>query len=189
MLLPSWPAAKVAQRKTAALQGAERNARTHSPEQVQQIVASIREWGWTQPILVDENDRVIAGHGRLEAAKSLGLEHVPVVVARGWTEVQKRAYLLADNKLALNAGWDEALLAVELKDLSGADFDLSLIGFNDNELAGLLGDEPAGAEPDPSPGTYSEQYGVIVICRDEAQQRDIYERLHAEGLTVKVVAT
>src|SRR3954469_5755 len=91
-----------------------RNARTHSEAQVAQIAGSIREWGWTVPVLVDETGMLIAGHGRVLAARKLGLTDIPVMVARGWTEAQKRAYVLADNKLALNAGWDVELLKVEL---------------------------------------------------------------------------
>ena len=94
-----------------------RNARTHSDAQVAQIAGSIREWGWTTPILVDENGTLIAGHGRVLAARQLGLTEIPVMVARGWSEAQKRAYVIADNKLALNAGWDVELLKVELTDL------------------------------------------------------------------------
>jgi ParB-like chromosome segregation protein Spo0J len=105
-----WPADKVERRPLASLIPSARNARTHSDAQVAQIAASIREWGWTMPILVDEAGTIIAGHGRLLAAARLGLDQVPVMVARGWTEAQKRAYLIADNKLGLNAGWNEELL-------------------------------------------------------------------------------
>jgi ParB-like chromosome segregation protein Spo0J len=91
-----------------------RNARTHSPEQVAQIAGSMREWGWTNPVLVDEAGSVIAGHGRILAARQLGFTEVPVMVAVGWTEAQRRAYLIADNQLGLNAGWDFALLQSEL---------------------------------------------------------------------------
>lgn len=87
-----------------------RNSRTHSDEQVAQIAASIREWGWTNPILVDEDGGLLAGHGRLAAARKLGLTQIPTMVAKGWSEAQKKAYVIADNKLALNAGWDLELL-------------------------------------------------------------------------------
>src|SRR5215212_10796380 len=114
-----WPADKVERLPIAALVFYARNARTHSEAQVAQLAASIREWGWTTPVLVDEAGGLIAGHGRVMAARQLGIAEVPVVVARGWSEAQKRAYVLADNKLALNAGWDEELLRVELADLRG----------------------------------------------------------------------
>src|ERR1700709_1134857 len=103
-----------------------RNARTHSDEQVAQIAASIKEFGFTNPILVDTGDGIIAGHGRLLAARLLNLEPVPVIVLDHLTETQKRAYLIADNKLAENAGWDEAALQVELAELQIAGFDLDL---------------------------------------------------------------
>lgn len=116
----------------------ERNARTHSPGQVAQIVASIQEFGFTNPLLVDGADGILAGHGRLAAAKDMGLAEVPVIVLNHLSAEQRRAYILADNKLALNAGWDEELLRLELGDLQLAEFDLSLIGFSDEELADLL---------------------------------------------------
>lgn len=111
-----------------------RNPRTHSPEQVSQIAASIVEFGFVNPILVDTDAGIIAGHGRFQAAKQLGLAQVPVVVLDHLTETQKRAYVIADNKLALNAGWDEAALAAEMHALNGEQFDLSLTGFDDAEL-------------------------------------------------------
>jgi ParB-like chromosome segregation protein Spo0J len=118
----------------------ERNARTHSTEQVAQIAASIVEFGFTNPILVDSNDGIIAGHGRLTAAQELGLKTVPVVVLDHLSDRQRKAYILADNQLALNAGWDTDLLRAELQDLAEQDFDLILIGFSDSELSSLLSD-------------------------------------------------
>src|SRR6185437_12741353 len=129
-----------------------RNARTHSDAQVAQIAGSIREWGWTTPVLVDESGMLIAGHGRVLAARQLGLTEIPVMVARGWTEAQKRAYVIADNKLALNAGWDVELLKVELTDLRAMGADLGLVGIEDGELAELFADRGAGlTDPDDVP--------------------------------------
>jgi DNA modification methylase len=136
-----WPADKVERRKVSDLTPYARNARTHSNEQVAQIAASIREWGWTVPILVDERGEIIAGHGRVLAAQRLGLVDVPCMVAEGWTEAQRRAYVLADNKLTLNGGWNDELLKVELEELQGFDFDLGLTGFGEDEIAGLIGGE------------------------------------------------
>src|SRR4051812_29968615 len=120
-----------------------RNPRTHSDAQVAQIAASIREFGFNAPILVDSNAGIIAGHGRLLAARKLGLAEVPVVVLDHLSETQRRAYVIADNKLALNAGWDEKVLAAELRDLESDGMDLALVGFSDDELEDLLvGDEP-----------------------------------------------
>jgi hypothetical protein len=142
---PCWPADKVERRAVAELVPYARNARTHSAEQVEQLVASIKEWGWTTPILLDEEGGIIAGHGRVLAAKKLKIETVPCMVARGWSEAQKRAYVIADNKLALNAGWDDELLRLELDALQALDFDLTPIGFDELELGALTGDaETAG---------------------------------------------
>lgn len=118
-----------------------RNARTHSALQLAQLRASIAEYGFTNPILVDGKDGVIAGHGRLEAAKDMGLTHVPVVVLDHLTPEQRRQYVIADNKLALNAGWDEDLLQQELMAMSAMDFDMSLLGFSEQELETLLGND------------------------------------------------
>lgn len=148
MAVNDWPADKVERRDVASLVPYARNARTHSPAQVAAIAASIREWGWTVPVLVDEAGGIIAGHGRILAAQKLGITEVPVMVANGWTEAQKRAYVIADNKLALNAGWDDELLKLELGDLRELDFDLSLTGFSDEELAELaLEEDEGGADP------------------------------------------
>lgn len=108
-----WTASAVRQRSVAKLLPYARNARTHSPEQVAQIAASIQEFGFVAPILIDERGELIAGHGRLQAAQSLGLRSVPTITREGLTEAQKMAYRLADNRIALNAGWDERLLAEE----------------------------------------------------------------------------
>ena len=115
------------------------NSRTHSEEQVNQICASINEFGFTNPLLIDEKDSIIAGHGRLMASKKLGMEEVPCIVLKGLTEAQKKAYIIADNKMALNAGWDEELLKIELENLKELDFDLGLTGFNVDELDDILG--------------------------------------------------
>src|ERR671912_2499154 len=147
-----WPAAQVERWPVSRLVPYARNARTHSDAQVAQIAASVCEWGWTTPVLLDEAGGLIAGHGRVMAARKLGITEVPVVVARGWSEAQKRAYVLADNALALNAGWDEELLRVELSDLRGMGTDLSLIGIGDDELAWLLADGTEGlTDPDDAP--------------------------------------
>jgi site-specific DNA-methyltransferase (adenine-specific) len=115
-----------------------KNSRTHDDAQVAQIAASIKEFGWTNPILVDGDKGIIAGHGRLMAARKLKMDKVPVIELSGMTEAQKKAYVIADNRLALNAGWDNAMLTIELQDLEDEDFDLSLTGFDKDELDALL---------------------------------------------------
>lgn len=115
-----------------------KNSRTHSDEQVAQIAASIREFGWTNPVLVDGRNGIIAGHGRVLAARKLGLTEVPVIERSDMTEAQRRAYVIADNQLAMNAGWDLDLLKLEVADLAGMDFDVGLLGFDGAFLDGLL---------------------------------------------------
>lgn len=114
------------------------NARTHSDEQVLQIASSIKEFGFTNPVLIDDTDGIIAGHGRLMAAKKLGLDTAPTITLAGLTDAQRKAYVLADNQIALNSGWDLDMLRVEIEQLSELDFDLGLIGFDDGVLQKLL---------------------------------------------------
>jgi ParB-like chromosome segregation protein Spo0J len=110
------------------------NSRTHDENQVLQIASSIKEFGFTNPILIDETNSIIAGHGRLMAAKKLNYDEVPTIILSGLSDTQKRAYIIADNKLALNAGWDNELLMLELDALKDADYDLDLTGFSADEL-------------------------------------------------------
>jgi DNA modification methylase len=171
----------------------ERNARTHSPEQVAQIAASIAEFGFTNPILVASDAGIIAGHGRLEAAKQLGLAEVPVVVLDHLSDAQRRAYVLADNQLALNAGWDADLLRVELQELEAQEFDLSLLGFSEDELSELLpeieqldaeeqGDPDEAPEPPTDPVSKPGDVWLLgkhrVMCGDSTVITDV-ERLTA----------
>src|SRR3979411_2803735 len=128
-----WPADHVERWPIERLMPYARNARTHSDAQVSQIAASIREWGWTNPVLVAEDGTIIAGHGRVLAARKLRIAHVPVMIASGWTEAQKRAYAIPDNKLTLNGGWDEELLGLELGELENLGHELDLIGFTGSE--------------------------------------------------------
>lgn len=145
------------------------NSRTHSQEQVDQIAGSIQEFGFTNPILIDEDSEIIAGHGRLEAAKALGMDEVPTIVLEGLTDSQKRAYVIADNKLALNAGWNEALLRQEIMDLRELDFDISLTGFTEAELLTILLEKEEG-ETDP----YEEWEGMPEFDqRDEQSYRHV----------------
>jgi DNA modification methylase len=117
------------------------NSRTHSEDQINQIVSSINEWGFTTPILIDDKNQIIAGHGRTMAAKKAGIKEVPCIVASGWSDAQKKSYVIADNKLALNAGWDEELLAIEFQELGDLNFDLTLTGFDLDEIANLMPEE------------------------------------------------
>ena len=150
--MTQWPADKVERRKVADLIPYARNSRTHSDVQVAQIAASIKEWGWTVPVLIEPDGGLIAGHGRILAAQKMGITEVPCMVAEGWTDAKRRAYIIADNKLALNAAWDEDGLQIELSELGDLDFDLSLTGFGVDELAALTVQETEGlTDPDAVP--------------------------------------
>jgi hypothetical protein len=140
LYMPSikWPADRVERRPIRDLIPYARNARTHSEEQIAQIAASMCEWGWTNPVLIDSDGQILAGHGRVLAARKLGYEECPVMIAEGWTQAQKRAYVIADNKLALNASWDEEMLRLEMADLQDLGFELDLTGFDADALADLF---------------------------------------------------
>ncbi len=188
---PRWPADAVERRAVASLVPYARNARTHSNAQVVQIANSVRQWGWTTPILIDDAGLIIAGHGRVLAAQSLGLTEVPVMIATGWSEEQKRAYTIADNKLALNAGWDEDLLRIELAELKGLGTDLGLTGFGELELAELFARGSEGkTDPDEIPEPPADPVnrpGDIwicgehrVLCGDATVQADVEKVLGGE---------
>ena len=166
----SWLADKIEQWPTAKLVPYARNARTHSDAQVAQIAASIAEFGFTNPILAGSDGVIVAGHGRLAAAQKLGIATVPVVVLDHLTPTQRRALVIADNRIAENAGWDEAMLQVELADLQGDDFDLSLTGFDADALADLLAGEETTSDGQtdedsvPDAGTSITRPGDVWIC-------------------------
>ena len=127
-----WAANEVEYKSVEELIPYDRNSKMHPESQIHQIANSIREWGWTMPILIDEEGQVIAGHGRLFAAESLGIEEVPCMVAQGWTNEQKRAYAIADNKLAEGSEWDTSVYYQELKAISNEGFDMSLMGLSED---------------------------------------------------------
>ena len=176
---------------TADLIPYARNSRTHSDEQVAQIAASIREFGFCNPVLIDAENTIIAGHGRVLAAGRMKLESVPCLRLTHLTDAQRRAYVIADNRIALSSGWDSELLANELSDLHADDFDMALLGFDASELESLLGlqAETQPEEPPVPEGNYSEQYGVIVVCESEAAQETTFNSLQSQGYNCKVVTT
>jgi ParB-like chromosome segregation protein Spo0J len=162
-----WPADAIERRAIGELIPYARNARTHGEAQVGQIADSIRQWGFTVPVLVDEAGMIIAGHGRVMAAGKLGLAEVPTVVARGWSDEQKRAYTIADNKLTENGGWDLSLLAGELGDI-GADL-RSLVGFSEDELRKLSIGVPEVEFPDIPEGDRSDfRLITFTLHKDQA---------------------
>lgn len=179
---------KVVYRKVSELIPYARNARTHSDEQIERIADSIREFGWTNPILIDGESGIIAGHGRVLAARKLGLEKVPTIELSGLSEAQKRAYIIADNRLALDAGWDEEMLKLEFAELEKLGFELSKTGFSDEEIDEMMADldrEVDGVEdvetPEPpkNPKTKRGEIWILgthrLMCGDSTSIEDVKE--------------
>jgi ParB-like chromosome segregation protein Spo0J len=157
---PQWPADRVERWPIERLIPYARNARTHSDAQVAALAASIREWGWTMPALVDEAGTLIAGHGRVLAARQLDITEIPTMVARGWTEAQIKAYRIADNQLPTLAGWDQQLLGVELAELQGLGANIELTGFSTGEADKLMNGPQAPSEF----GAYDETIETEHVC-------------------------
>tara|TARA_R110000803_G_scaffold157853_1_gene222136 strand:+ start:117 stop:713 length:597 start_codon:yes stop_codon:yes gene_type:complete len=177
---------KIEYKKTGDLIPYINNSRTHSEQQVQQVAASIKEFGFTNPILIDEDSGIIAGHGRLQAAQLLGQNEVPTIMLEGLTEAQRKAYVIADNKLALNSGWDDELLKVELEFLSDLDFDLDILGWDvlpdfkgevdysilddddlDDELGGMTDDVKKAIQIEFEAQDYEEASDLIKFWRGQ----------------------
>ena len=163
---------EIVYKKINELKPYENNSRTHDENQIKQICESIKEYGWTNPVLIDEKGMIIAGHGRVEAGKKLDIKEVPCIVLSGLTEAQKKAYVIADNKMALNAGWNEELLKTELENLKELDFDLELTGFSKKELDKLF-DEINGSNPYTAK-TEIPQYEI------KGEMPEIYELIEEE---------
>ena len=159
------------------------NAKMHGPAQIEKLKASIEEFGFLTPCLIDADFNLIAGHGRVMAAKELGMESVPCVFVEGLTEAQRRAYILADNRLGELGTWDMELVVSELGGLLDEDFDIDLTGF---ELPSEKADFD-GADYGETNFNYQSQYGVIVTCASEQEQEEVYNRLSSEGYACKVV--
>ena len=175
---------RIEQIAISALVPYARNSRTHSAEQIAQIAASIREFGFTNPVLIDRNNGIVAGHGRVQAAQSLGWVSVPCLRLESLTEAQIRAYVIADNKLALNAGWDEGILAEELRALQAEDFDLALLGFGSDELDELLNDN----EPQPKNlELRAAKFHVVVEVPNEASQAALLAELEKRGFSCRAL--
>jgi ParB-like chromosome segregation protein Spo0J len=165
-----------------------RNSRTHSNEQVAQIAASIREFGFLNPIIVDGSNGIIAGHGRVLAAQKLKIDQLPCIEASHLTEAQRKAYVIADNKLALNAGWDDELLQIELGELKDLGFDVTITGFSLEEISKLDEADGDNEQGELDGGIdYQEKYSVVVECKDEGEQAALFEQLSAMGLSCKVL--
>lgn len=161
------------------------NSRTHSDAQVAQIAASIKEFGWTNPILVDGDDSIIAGHGRLLAARKLGMKEVPVIVLDHLTKAQQRALVIADNQLALNAGWDMDMLKAEIEDLKLDDFDISLLGFSDSDLSEIFDDLSKESDKD-NPYTTNIKTPVYEPKGEKPSVDELYDSKKAEDLIASI---
>lgn len=182
---------QVEQVLVADLKPYERNARTHGDKQVEMIADSIKAFGFNNPILIDESNGIIAGHGRYEAAKLLKLSSVPCLRLGHLSDAQKRAYVIADNRIALESNWDWGMLSKEVFDLSLTDLDLNLLGFDDKEFAliqSIDGQQTGKAGAGSASGGKAQgDYKVVIHCEDEEQQTELLERLLAEGLTCRAV--
>lgn len=176
---------EIVYKKIEELKPYENNSRTHDESQIKQICESIKEYGWTNPVLIDEKGMIIAGHGRVEAGKKLDIKEVPCIVLSGLTEAQKKAYVIADNKMALNAGWNEELLKTELENLKELDFDLELTGFNIDELDELFKEDEeeqeiiedevpeVPEEPKAKLGDIYQLGNHRLMCGDSTKEEDV----------------
>ena len=174
---------KIEYLKTASLIPYASNSRTHSDEQVAQIAGSIKEFGFTNPVLIDEQSGIIAGHGRVLAARKLGMETLPCIRLTHLSDAQRRAYVIADNKLALNAGWDEETLKAEIEQLMGNGFDITLTGFNEDDLCKMMGDE---APPPSDDVKIKSTFEVIAECENEQHQEMVFYLLNEKGIKCRL---
>mgnify|MGYP003287191320 CR=1 FL=1 len=163
-----------------------RNARTHSPEQVTKLASSIKEFGFINPVIISDDGGVLAGHGRIMAAKKLGIEKVPCVIESHLTDAQKKAYILADNRLALDAGWDEEMLKLELNELKDLCFDIELTGFEEKELNQLVSSENEEMKL-PDEVDFKQDLEIIISCESPEQQESLFNEFEERGLKCRVL--
>lgn len=177
---------KIEQLSVDALIPYSNNARTHSDDQVTQIASSIKEFGFNNPILVDKTNGVIAGHGRLMAAKKLGMDTVPCIKLEHLTDAQRKAFILADNKIALNSGWDYELLKVEVENLSDEDFRLEILGFDVNELNTILGIEEE-IKDDKEISDDGNRNLLLVEFDNEIELENLFNEMQERGFNCKIM--
>jgi ParB-like chromosome segregation protein Spo0J len=161
------------------------NARVHPPEQIRQLRASFRKFGQVWPILVDADGTIIAGHGRLQAAKREKMTEVSVIIAKDWDERRRREFALLDNRVPMNAEWDEDRLNVELSDLALEETNLGILGFSDREIERALKEEDETASS--APQLTGLAYSLVIRCKDETHQTELLERFEEEGLQCEVL--
>jgi ParB-like chromosome segregation protein Spo0J len=162
------------------------NARTHSDEQVDQIASSIREFGFRSPVLVGKDNMIIAGHGRVLAAKKLGLKTVPYIDCSDMTEIQTKAYILADNRIALNAGWDAQMLSLEIQGLAISDIDMQLLGFSDKELDQYLGNAEDDVIGDEIIDDGNKNL-LMIECITENELQQLFDEMKERGFECKIL--
>ena len=179
---------KITYKPVADLIPYARNSRTHSDAQVAQIAASIREFGWTNPVLLDGDNGIIAGHGRVMAAQKLGEVQVPTIELGHMSETQKRAYIIADNKLALNAGWDEQMLALEIQDLKDVGYDLELLGFDLNELQSIDDNDDEKDEKEINSPIDENRNLLMIECKGERELEVLFEEMQQRGFECKILS-
>lgn len=177
---------KIIYKKTEDLIPYARNSRTHNESQIAQIAASIKEFGWTNPILLDGENGIIAGHGRVLAAQKLGETKVPTIELAHLTDTQKRAYIIADNKLALNSGWDNEMLLLEIETLQEAGYGIDVLGFDDKELKALIGNlDDADDVKEPS----DESRNLLMIeCEGERELEKLFAEMQERGFECKILS-
>ena len=163
------------------------NSRKHSDAQVAQIAASIKEFGWTNPILVDGDHGIIAGHGRLMAARKLGMKEVPVIELAHLTDTQRKALIIADNKLALNSGWDNEMLTLELETLQEAGYGIDVLGFDDKELKALFGNLDDAKDDLKEPVDESRNL-LMIECEGERELEKLFEEMQERGFECKILS-
>lgn len=176
-------------KKPDELKKYERNSRLHSQKQIEQIAASITEFGFTVPILIDDKNMVLAGHARLEAARLLDMKHVPTITAIGWSDAQKMAYVIADNKLAENSDWDMELLKQELDDLKNFELDLDLTGFTHEEIKKLIPPEVENFLNDQEKNKidFSDVFSLLIYFDTEKQLMDCEKEYSGRGFLCKII--
>jgi ParB-like chromosome segregation protein Spo0J len=162
------------------------NARTHSDEQVDQIASSIKEFGFRSPVLVGKDNMIIAGHGRVLAAKKLGLKTIPYIDCSDMTEIQTKAYILADNRIALNAGWDAQMLSLEIQGLAVSDIDMQLLGFTDKELDQYLGNAEDDVIGDETIDDGNKNL-LMIECITENELQQLFDEMKERGFECKIL--
>lgn len=165
-----------------------RNSRTHSDAQISQIAASIKEFGFLNPIIIDGQSGIVAGHGRVLAAKKLGMDELPVIDASHLSDAQRRAYVIADNKLALNAGWDEEMLGIEFAELEGLGFDIQLLGFDAKEIADIVGKQNVDGLDSDNPYSKKIKIPLYEPKGEKPEMAELFNRIKTESLLAAIAS-